>query len=363
MTKYNKISQLLIASLIIFSAQGWGKSTSTNHSSGLGDGKLFNVKYFDNGPSRMIYTSGTKLFGGVVCNITDNTGNYKEAILKWKNSDQMTNYTYTDNGIVYPIKRTSTQGVGVIFGATMKFGATPGKFDTGTKLVPISDIPKNITPTVPSPELTSDRKSLSLNAKFWALVTIPGEDIIAGSHTIGQSDSEVAVQCIAEQAVNNNTAYAYLRGSTVNVTAPTCTVTAPNTNIALGTYDLADIRARSINDTFADKGSQITLDCPANTYPKLKITDNNRSTEAEENAGSNIANLSNKDTAAQGLGVQVFLDGEAQKVDGTEIDITPARLTQRTNFTFNPVFKYIKTSSDVRAGKANAVITFTFSYY
>lgn len=293
-------------------------------------------------------------YGGGLCELTSGTSvanGYRTASAKWRNPNIAG--TITNGGYTYEIQRTNIPGIGVI--ARMEATFVENQLDTAK--VPISQLYQTITSSV-----NAGAASVHFGRKYWALVLIPGEPIVPGSYSLGQSETMVDVWCQANDASNDAHGGGYLTG-VVEIKVPTCAlgadVSSPIT-MDLGQHQWAEINSLSVGSNFGSVSKSVTLECQAGTWPKLTVSDKNNN-----NNHSMIVGLTDPsaETTAQGVGVQIFLNNQSTPQQlATKVNLVSDRLTKDITISLPLQFKYVKTSETVSPGEANAIIDMSFEY-
>lgn len=290
-------------------------------------------------------------YGGLVCSINGSNDSFIRATAKWRNANIAG--TINAGGYTYHIQRTNIPGIGVI----LRLGAYYSGANIAKALYPIDAIYKTIT--------EGDAKGATnvyLGHKYWALVTIPGESLIPGKYTLDQSHTMVDVWCHSMTGENDAHGGGYASG-TVVINSPTCDFGSDMSSVTtldLGQHQWTDIRNLAVGSNFGSVSKVLRMNCQSGAWPKVVVSDKNDSSNH-----STVIGLTNPndESTAKGVGVQLFLNNQATAQQlATQINLTPSKLTSTQTIDLPLEFKYIKTSSTVSTGQANAIVDLTFTY-
>lgn len=332
--------------LFIFSIPSWaaGVGSDANPSS---IGTTFTALY---SPTPKIITSKTP-YGGMLCSLNSNTNGFTTALAKWRNPNIAG--TINSDGYTYEIQRSNIPGIGVI--ARMEATFTENQLNSAKQVI------GSTYQTIISSVSTGANK-VYFGKKYWALVTIPGEVLVPGTYSLSQADTMVDVWC---QAINsNNDAHGggYLTG-TIVINAPTCSLGSDVSSVItldLGKYQWADVRRLSVGNNFGSVSKSLSMQCQAGSWPKLTVSDKN---DGSNNSTTISLTDPSASSTAQGVGVQLFLNNQSTPQQlATKVNLAPAQLTKDTTIDLPLEFKYIKTSSTVSTGQANAIVDLMFTY-
>lgn len=340
------IYKLWYSLLFIFSIPSWaaGVGSDANPSS---IGTTFTAFY---SPTPKIIVS-KEPYGGTVCSLNSATNGFTSATAKWRTPNIVG--TINTGGYTYEIQRTNISGIGAI----ARLGAQYTNSNYAAANTVIGSQYNTITATT-----SSGAQNVILGRKYWALVSIPGEPLIPGTYSLSQTDTMVDVSCQAVTSSNATNGGAYLSG-TIVINSPTCSLGSDISSVItldLGKYQWADVRRLSVGNNFGSVSKSLSMQCQAGSWPKLTVSDKN-------DGSNNTTTISLTDpsasSTAQGVGVQLFINNQSTPQQlATKVNLAPAQLTKDTTIDLPLEFKYIKTSSTVSTGQANAIVDLTFTY-
>ncbi len=347
MIQNNRVIYKLWCSLLfVFSIHSWaaGVGSDANPSS---IATTFTAFY---SPTPKIIASRTP-YGGIVCSLNSSTNGFTKALAKWRNPNIVG--TINSDGYTYEIQRTNISGIGVV----ARMGAQYSESSYAAANTVIGAEYNTITATT-----SPGAQNVVFGRKYWALVTIPGEPLIPGTYSLGQTETMVDVWCQAVNSSNDTHGGGYLTG-TIVINAPTCSLGSDVSSVItleLGQYQWADVRKINVGTNFGSVSKSLTMQCQAGSWPKLTVSDKN-----DNSNSSTTISLTNpsSSTTAQGVGVQLFINNQSTPQQlATKVNLAPAQLTKDTAIELPLQFKYIKTSNTVSTGEANAIVDLTFTY-
>ncbi|BBF85034.1 fimbrial protein precursor [Aquitalea magnusonii] len=249
-------------------------------------------------------------------------------------------FTYTLNGVTYPVFPTGAQGIGYILGA-----ADPNKV-----LTPLGSTALQMFST------TDGGKTLGVKYLFRYVITGPLKSGITNipSQQIGTIQMRDGPTVLAA-----GSSPIFLKSATLTVTAATCTVNTNNIFVTLPSIDITKLSA--VGSTSTPSNFNISLTCPGGINTYMVMTDN-----------TNTANRSDRlslvpSSIAKGVAVQIT------KADGSLVKFGPDSANPGTAnqfLVFNnlsgtqsiPLTARLIRTGPITPGSLTAIATYTFSY-